>query len=444
MLTILFISMLICIILLSKVLYNNFISPLSVFLGNYLFSLIIFYQIDFLYRDLSNKAVLIIFLSLAAFFIGSFIATFIKISLNRKRDDDSFSVLKISKNDIKIFRKLFWVSIAGFIYYLYIIQTKFGLINILINPNLLNLAYGDISEGSLPLYMMKVSMVNSMFLFLYILKFKCKKIEIIIMFIIEVLMNISVKRNRLLYIIVLNSFIFLYYNRQEITNVIKQGISRAVLFKKKNNFRKIIIILVIVVLFGYFFISMQSLLNKQSAIQGFLMGIKLPSGLVTIITYWVANFASFNIYLSTNLNDVPFLGCTLRFVYKILDQLHIIKYDDTFLAMDFVYVPNQYNTTLGQFYIYTESGIFGLIVFYALIGFISTRLFVSYQKTKDDISLLYLTFFSTLLLFNIREYVMIFVDFWILLIAIILLRFRIRKRTISINKKSCFDGRVNR
>src|SRR5690606_18792555 len=104
------------------------------------------------------------------------------------------------------------LSFIGFLYFLYIVETQIGLIAVLLDPNILNVAFrfDEISFDSIPMYLLKLSMVNSMFLLIYILKYKDNRKSTIIMFLLTILMNISVRRSILFYIILLNIFIFIY------------------------------------------------------------------------------------------------------------------------------------------------------------------------------------------------------------------------------------------
>ncbi|WRP06318.1 O-antigen polymerase [Rossellomorea aquimaris] len=432
MLTLLFLFLLIFTLILSKKIYKNYISPLSIFLGNFFLAFTIFYSVDFIDQDLSGRAFTIILVSLIAFLFGVTVFHLVKKprNINKTAKKNLLSEYKrgIAVEDIKIFRFLFLLSLIGYLYFLYKIEKQLGLLNVLVNPNLLNVAFAfdEISLSSVPMYLMKLSMVNSMFLLIYILKFKPKRKQATVMFIIEVLMNISVKRNILLYIIVLNIIIFLYFNGRKFISNIQHYVSR----KSRNSIKRVrnyFVIASVGVTFIYFFTLTQSLLNKQSMAQGSLFGISLPSYIVKLISYYAANIASFDKYLTMDHNDVPLFGSTLRFFYKVLDQINLIDYQDNFLVLDFVYIPYAYNTTLGQFYIYTESGMIGLLLFYGMVGFVSTYLYYKYQKNKDDVILLYLSLISVILLFSIREYVMIFVDFWITLLVIFLFQIHSNK-----------------
>jgi oligosaccharide repeat unit polymerase len=422
-LTTLFISLLCLTIIISKKLYKSYINPLSLFLGNFFLALAIFYSVDFIDQDLSNKAIAIIVISLLAFIYGTIMANLLYRIHNKKTKINNNELKKnyeIKIEDIKIFRIIFIISLVGFFYFLYTVETHIGILTVLKDPNLLNLAYfySEINFSRLPMYMMKTSMVNSMFLLLYIIKFRCKNISIYAMFIIEILINISVKRNILVYIVMLNFFIFVYYTGHEFQNIIKNKTGGM------KNAKKYIILICVIILAGYYFSRTQSLLNKQFTTQGALFGIKLPEFMITIITYYTANFESFNIYLSTNLSDVPIFGSTLRFLYLFLAKLHLVRYDDSFLSLPFVSVPEMFNTTIGQYYIYIEADIVGVILFYFFIGIVSTALYYKYQKSRDDIILMYLAVVSMLLLFNIREYVVITIDFWITLLVIIIIQLR--------------------
>ncbi|MDI3311366.1 MAG: O-antigen polymerase [Thermoanaerobacterium sp.] len=431
-----FASLLILSLFLSKSVYKSYINPFLSFLGNFLLAFTIFYLVDFIDHSISLKSILIIVISFFAFVIG----TFISIVQNKQyskliyRESIMCSDMKVNRGegmkveDIKIIHLFFWLSIIGFIHYLYTIQINIGILRVLKQPNLLNLAYfyENINFNTILIYMMKLSMVNSMLILLYILKFNCKKIGIYTMYFLEIIMNISVKRNIFMYILTLNFFVFMYYHMKKPTNSIHNSKTKNMKIPKK-----IIISISIFLIAGYYFAVTQKVLNKESIIEGTILGIRLPASIINIIMYYVGNIKSFDIYIDASLPDIPLLGATLRFLYKVFTTIHLMNYDDNFLRLHFVSVPSKFNTTLGQFYVYYEGGIIWVVIFYAIIGYISTSLYFKYQKHRNDIMLMYLALISTMLLFSIREYIVIFIDFWISIFIIIFIHLRFAKRKVK-------------
>lgn len=426
---IIFYSLLIVItMILSKKIYDNYISPFSIFLGNFFLAFVIFYSVDFIDQNISLFATIIIVTSIIAFIFGTFIAM-LQCKKFIKRGDiyKSLTIVKesgIGINDIKIFRLFFWISLVGYIYFLYIIHTNIGIGRVLKDPVLLNYSYynKDLSFNSLPLYMMKISMINSMFILVYILKYRCKKISIYVMYFLEIAMNISVKRNTLIYIIALNFFVFTYYNSGKIKSSVNS------ILKNTKKPTKIAILILVLAVSAYYFSATQKALNKELTTQGTILGIKLPNSIITIITYYVANFKSFDIYLANNIHHIPMLGITFRFLYKILAGFKFVDYDDSFLTLQFVPVPEMFNTTLAQLYIYFEGGFIWVMLFYAFIGYVATLLYFKYLKYRSEITLMYLSLISTILLFSIREYIVILIDFWITILVIIIMQLRCNKR----------------
>jgi oligosaccharide repeat unit polymerase len=421
----------------SRITFTSYINPFILFVSNLLFALAIFYSVDFIDHTISEKTFSILIISIIAFSFGTILAVVVSNPRYKVRGrlSKGQNILEGSRprglqlKDLNFIRLLFWISMIGFVYYLYVVQSSIGIVNVLSNPNLLNLAIGfdEISFSSIPTYMMKISTVNSMLILIYILKFKPKFIGIYVMYFLEIAMNISVKRDVLVHMLVLNILVYLYYN----SDVIR--IKAQSLKQNSKTLKGIILALCIIFFAGYYFATTQRLLNKEVTLTGSLFGLSLPSFIVTIILYYAANFKSFDIYL-LNESDVPLLGGTLRFLYKGLDGVRLINYDDSFLSLNFVSTPELFNTTLGQYYIYSEGGLIWTIIFYSSIGFIATMLYLKYQKDKSETTLMLLALISTLLLFSIREYLVIFIDFWISLLIIFTLHIRLKKRKRGVFK----------
>lgn len=393
-------------IIISKSIFKSYINPMNLFLGNFFFAMMLYYSVDFIDHNLSSTTILILVSSFISFIYGMLIAAILfKRKNNQSNLEDKTLGLGIRLEHIKFFKILFWLSILGFISFLMTLQNSIGLVSILKNPNLLNLAISEnsIIFSSIPAYLMKISMINSLFLLVYILKFKPKNKSIYIMYFLEIFMNVSVKRNVLIYILVLNILVYIYYNQGRISEKIK----------KSSQTKKIITLFFVSGIILFYFASTQKLLNKELLYQGNIFGLKISNSLMTILTYYIANFKSFDIYLTTDIVDSAVFGSSLRFVYQFFESINFVHYDSSFLSLDFVSVPQLFNTSIAQIYIYAEGGLGWIILFYSFLGYFSSSLYFSYFKYRNDFKLIGLAIMSNLLLFSIREYVVLQIDFWI-------------------------------
>ncbi|WP_195514515.1 O-antigen polymerase [Enterococcus sp. 1001283B150225_161107_E12] len=354
-------------------------------------------------KDISHSGWLILSISLVVFVLGNILY----ISMPKKKKEfRGYNQDKIRSILFKFSQVTFILSLLGFISYLIVIQQKVGLLNTISDPNLLNLAISEdtISINMISLIFFKLSFPNSGILLLQYLEFGKSK-KILFYWIISVLVNISVKRNVLFYIVIYNLVIYLFNNAN----------------KKKSILKIKELVLLSISSFGsiYIFQFLQKKLNKESLLfKPEIFFIPISTSFATSLLYYIGNPISFSIYMS-DISDyskqVPFLGITFRFVYKIIYGLFGKTYDDSFLALKFVNTPYPFNTTFSQYYIYLEGGILWLIVFYFLLGFFSIRSYLLFIQRKDYISLVNLSFILVFMIFSIREYLPILLDFWVFL-----------------------------
>ena len=416
--TIIFIYLII--IFINKKIFATTLNPFFIFTTMLSILLLFFYGSNFLDNKLSFKTSLILFISVFSFVIGSILAL---TKISTKNKEKHFENYKMDKSIIIIF---FSLSVLGFFYYLIQINQQIGLLNVLKDPNILNvkISTNSIQLNTLMMYFLKLSIPNSIFLLIYILNNKKVNFLYYFMYIFSFVQNVSVRRSTLYLMLVLNIILALYYFSYKFKDR-----------QSKNRKKVVFSISTIFILSMYFFDYMQNKLNKEFMLEGKkIFGLEISSSLATIVSYFAGNLSSLDVYIKNQYaEDIPFLGVSLRFFYNFLDSINLYSYEDSFLSLPFVSIPFLYNTTMTQFYIYIESGYSGIFIFYIMIGFISTKSYINYMKSGSYFNLIALTIVSTILIFSIREYSLIFVDYYILIFSGIIL---FLKNKISLRKET--------
>ncbi|MFW8577688.1 O-antigen polymerase [Enterococcus entomosocium] len=411
--SLLFLFLFIVVLLTSKFLWGRIFTPFTVFLGSFTLCFCLFYGSSFLYKDLSSHSIIIVLFSIFSFICGSLIYKVIP----KKNIGKSSKVKKNFYNEINIevFSNIVFVlSVIGFMGYMISIQRSIGILNAIQNPNLLNIAISQdlIQVNSLILILFKLSLPNSGLILIQNLIFRKKK-KNIIFWIISVAINISVRRNVLFYLIIFNLFIYLYFIQSKKL--------------RKIDLKKFIPIILSLGTLISFFQYMQKSLNKETMIlKPEIFSIPVSSNIINALLYYIGNPQSFSQYLEENngiVNNVFFLGASLRFPYKMLSIPLDLNFDDTFLEMNFVNIPYLFNTTFSQYYVYIEGGIIWVIILYFFIGFVSSRFFVKYTKSNNFITLMWLSFITLCLFFSVREYLPILLDFWVFVVYMLTLMF---------------------
>lgn len=411
--SLIFLFLFIVVLLSSKFLWGRIFTPFTVFIGSFTLCFCLFYGSSFLYKDLSSHSIIIVLFSIFSFICGSLIYKVIP----KKNIGKSSKVKKNFYNEIniEIFSNIvFILSVIGFMGYMISIQRSIGILNAIQNPNLLNIAISQdlIQVNSLILILFKLSLPNSGLILIQNLIFRKKK-KNIIFWIISVAINISVRRNVLFYLIIFNLFIYLYFIQSKKL--------------RKIDLKKFIPIILSLGTLISFFQYMQKSLNKETMIlKPEIFSIPISSNIINALLYYIGNPQSFSQYLEENngiVNNVFFLGASLRFPYKMLSIPLDLNFDDTFLEMNFVNIPYLFNTTFSQYYVYIEGGIIWVIILYFVVGFVSSRFFVKYTKSNNFITLMWLSFITLCLFFSVREYLPILLDFWVFVVYMLILMF---------------------
>lgn len=412
----LLICLLIGVFTISFFMFKKCVTPYSIFIGNYTICFILFYGSNYVYHNLSAKAWLILGMSMLGFSTGVFFAKIVP-----KRKIETSNIYGNNEVLYKLAYIAFMLSLIGAMTYYIIIQKTLGLTNVLADPSILNTAISEstIGIGILPVVLMKLSLPNVGLLFSLYLKDDSRNKNLLLLMLIELLMNISVRRNVFIYMVVLLIFIY-YFSEIERNKPVEFG----------RNVKNVIVFFLTASSLVYFFQTLQRILRKETIfLEAKLFGITISSSFLTILLYYVGNPISFSIYIDKNLSsNVPIFGATFRYIYILLKKVTNLKFDDSFLALDFVNTPQLFNTTFSQFYIYSEGGLIWTIIFYFLLGFVSTIIFLRYKNNNNIFYLNILSFTSLLLVLMIREYMPISLDFWICVMYYLIFNKLIRKR----------------
>lgn len=344
------------------------------------------------------EAYFIILLSLLFFLIGSLLV---------KNNNRGFSnEISFSYNPgFSLIFILFILSTIGWLFFALQVSVTMGIGNVLTDPNLLNVAIANssITLWTVPQYLIKISILNSILILYKLFTEKNNRIIYIIMYMIQFVYTFSVRRSTLILFIVVNVIFAAFY------------------YQRRLNYKRIkkILLYFTMIFFASIFLLIytQKLLNKVSLINGKVFGISIPDGILTIITYFSGNIYSFGYYLENKHNQgFEFLGATFRLPYNFVNDLGLIQFDSSFLDLPFVNMPILFNTTVAQYYIFSEGGYLWICIFYLVFGWISTNVYKKYILNENLSSLIFLTAISSVLFLGIREYSFIFIDIWFLIV----------------------------
>ncbi|CEO33564.1 O-antigen polymerase [Paraclostridium sordellii] len=412
----------ILIFLTSRIFMKSYICPYSIFLGVFAFSGILLYSSNFLSKDLTSLSITIFVLSMLTFAIGAMIALFDQklMKYNKEFVDIDYDKLYF------IIKILFNLSIIGFLIYFIKLNSSFGLINILKNPVILNTAIAnDQIQSGIKDYLMILSIPNSLLLLKYMSKNK-EKSYLKIMYLIELGMNFNVKRSRLFYIVILNLFMYLFMN-------LKEGNIVSIKSKVMKDIKNFIMVLGVIIVSFNLFSKLQMALNKQLSITGTILGINASESVVSMVTYFSGNLVSMGQMINIDYNNILFGTATFRFIYKFLDKINIVSFDDSYLKMQFVNIPSPFNTVPIQYYIYRDFNIIGVVLFFFIIGYLSTKIYLKFLRGNNEFTIFYLSLICMILTLSIREYVVIFIEFWVILLTLII------SNIYAKNKGKCYN-----
>lgn len=359
--------------------------------------------------DISYETKSIIFISFISFIIGSIISYCIYSKKKYK--------VKIYKNEYylliyKISKILFILSLGGYCIFLYDLSKKIGLLNALNNINSVNILFSldGFSNINFAFYLIKLSLPNILLLLVNIF-YGYRKMQCVIMILISFIVNINVRRNVLLYAIILSIFM---------GGMLLKSYSVPISYgnKKKKSNKKIIILASIgLSVFVVFFANTQVKMNKQ-----FETNRNNSQIMSTVIPYFSGSIVAMDKLLPyTDNYDVRFGTGTFRMIYLFAEKIGILEFDDSYLDIPFIGIPFLYNTVPMQYYVKMDFGMLGYIFYYILFGYISCYLFIRANKQKNYYFMQQSSLNLLLIVMSIRENTLILIDFWIILISLILI-----------------------
>ncbi|VTS15458.1 O-antigen polymerase [Streptococcus pseudoporcinus] len=390
--------------------YNNIFNPINIFLGINLLSLILMYGLSGLDSHLSPMIWYIIFVMFISYLIGIFLGSLNYRVLKEKR---------IRKKETSRKRLLYTIIFYSIIYdisafvYIWEINKIFGFVGVLSKLTKMNIAFqsGDFSVGIFNIFLPITYALSLMIL--YYIKFYNNKLLLIIQYILCYIPALSPRRDTLFYLIFMSLvFVFLTSKKKQSTEEIKK-------------YFKFFSILSIAI---WFMGMSQNLLNKASSHSFKLFHVPIPSSLNEIIIYIAGNYPYLQrLYELQQLSMDHFLVASLRIYYiyiapilgihvntKVIFDLPLMN-----IGTDFNFL---FNTVPMLYYFLKESGIFFFIGF-IILGFITQKLFIMFNKNRSAGTLLLLSYFLFLLFFSFRSYNVIYLSSLLMLFYILIAYF---------------------
>lgn len=393
------------IFLVSWCLYQKkIIAPGLFFLINFSFGFLIFSASNFIEHDLSARTYIILLISFFCFIIGNLFAKVTVIKQNYATVAYK-TVEDMSARDFKIITVLYVLFLIGALYSVYFYISHLGLMNYF--TNIVSINSNEIPvDSTLMLYLKKIGQVLAIYATYCLLAYNKKKIYYLFIIITLVALNISYQRNELFYIVGLIAITYMYMHQSKASTSAE----------RKKRGKTIFVIAIILLAALMFFVRTQKDFGKTAQFEGKLFGKHVSNTLITPISYYIGPFASTSKYLD-NIQDTPFMMYTGRFVYDILSRLGLCDISSFQYGVPFVSIPFSFNTATMQYYIFSEGGYLWLSIFYILIGYLSYKWYKNYLETKDLLPLIKLVYISFMLLFSIREYALMRIDYLIVFIA---------------------------
>lgn len=384
----------------SNRIFKKFLSPFSIFFQ--IFNLC--YLMLFLSGGISKGSYFtdkLVILSFISYFIGMIVYK-IKPQKIKKIKKIEIDLKKLKKNILM----LTCISIIGFIKYCYYLNNIVGLATIMRNPQILNtlIAHKEL-ENDIFNYFILLSIPNTMFISYYIIKRKKNIFFMVLIFISQILVNISTKRTAIIEIILLNLFIYFYLKKIDY-----------------KSFLRCVIIFIIIVIY---FVVIQNKLNKEYELGITFLGNKIMKSYQTILLYYVGNIPATEELLKIKYENSIFGEATFRIFYKILNRLGNFNIKDTYTLSEFVKIPMLYNTAPIQYYVYRDFGMSGSIIFFCILGYRTTMKF--YEFLKGNKTLIFeVAILSSFLIQSIRGYQYIYLDFWLRLLVVLIIGKKIK------------------
>lgn len=413
----------------SKVIYRQYINPLTIFIGVHLVAFSLLYGSDFFDTTMITIKMLSIYIiSYGCFCIGIFLSSIRErkrqyLLINDKNNNEKRKHQKridICASILFLATLLYWSKCV-----LYFDKGQFF-------RQLLYLRELPKMTGGITflLYLKMISIFLSPYVLYYIIFYNEKRLKYYLIIALTLFSNLAYTRNVIFYIVILDIFVIVFSRENK---------------KSRFSFKKLVLCLGVVFGVYKFFTYTQSAFNKQGTVSGNIFGYKVSEALVTVVSYFSGALVSAGSYIEM-ITDTPFLGNTLRMLYSVLNIFGANVDIDVYQPVEWVYIPFRYNTAAIQFYIFSEGGWIWTVIFFFMLGYLFDTVFRWYKRTKCFTSMSAVCFVALLAVISVREYVLVRLDMliYLFLITIFYLQdkcvFR-RVRFVLTNKSKAVQGK---
>lgn len=405
--------------------YNSSINPLFCVVGIFCIALSLFYVADFIDHNLSSKTIVIYLLGLISYTIGLVLMRILYSSkFTFRADYCSLDSENNKKNEYLMHNKIinlgFIITALSFLITLTYIFLHLGFKNYLINIFLSN---KEMIETS-PIYNINELLKKTLLIFspmqiTFALKYQKKRKACYLFSAIAILLSLTYTRVLFFYLLIVNASTFYFFSQ---TN--KKG-------KLKIKTRILLILLLFIAV--SFFMHTEKIFNKGVNTSGYIANYELNSDQLTLILYFIGTIKSSDIYINSDMESLP-LAATFRYVYELFG-----KKTTESVGVPFVDIPIRYNTGVAQFYLYREGGYVWLVYASFMIGILIGTFFEDYKKYRTTDKITTASFLILCTLMAIRSYLPMFLEFWIPIIVLIVIRYKMRKARNIDNKKIMYS-----
>lgn len=409
------ICLLLLLIFTSKNKYKTYINPITLFIGIQLFSIILMFATSIVEHSLSTRVCILILIMMITYLLGTVV--------ERKKIVivTSMKTEKGVKSDYKRLRKLIIIYSIVFdffaMYYLFHLSSSYGLKRMLSDLSGLNVAIqtGDFESG-IYTYFTPIGVSLSMMILFYLRNYNTKShfsFFYMIQYLLCFVPCISPRRDYFFYMLIVT---VLY----AVTQTSEGEVMRKSTKKKFKSF----FLIVGVVLFGICIMSYtQQLMNKDTAIEFMIFGVRVPKFLKDPVVYIAGNYPYLEELNKMGELQFSFPGIsTFRLIYRYLSPIFGANVDTTTIfALKFYNIgfqtPLLFNTAPILYYIIKEAGIFFGMIFF-VIGMLSEKAYHAVNQ-KNSIGKIMIGIFQYSIIFlSFRGYNLIYQSYLLSLIYI--------------------------
>lgn len=389
--------------------FGKMLNPIMIFVSWSLFLLLLSMWSNIFNSDYFWATYAILIISYIAFTLGSIFGL-------------KFKTIKVREKVVSFKRLSRCISLLSIVVniciflYLMDLSKNIGFMQILLNLSGYNvMIQSGFFEGKIYYHILHIAIPLSLFIFYYLLRGMPKhKFFLVLQFIICFLPFISVRRDTLFKMIVLN--LLLWY----LLSIFKPAVTKF----SGNLMRKVKIVLIVITSIS-FMSATQKLLNKSIEISDMrILGIKTPEFLISPLSYLLGSFPYLNASVVANSASYQgFLISSLRIPYLYIQPILGGSMDLTMpFTLPFLdigkYTLLTFNTIPIQYYSLIELGFF-FPVYYLFLGIISGQSYKKFIKNQGFSETLWIVIIFSLLFWSIREYILIYLSTWIMIVTVI-------------------------